>query len=126
GQPSAASSNADGRTQSLRALCRSLPSRTPGRRALALWSARKGRTMWNDVTRRVGVVANAAALLPALIGLGASAPPAGAAGPEFLSVPSPSMGHNITVEFQGGGAPAVYLLDGLRARDDRSGWDIET
>jgi diacylglycerol O-acyltransferase/trehalose O-mycolyltransferase len=36
------------------------------------------------------------------------------------------MGHNITVEFQGGGAPAVYLLDGLRARDDRSGWDIET
>jgi diacylglycerol O-acyltransferase/trehalose O-mycolyltransferase len=36
------------------------------------------------------------------------------------------MGRNITVEFQGGGAPAVYLLDGLRARDDRSGWDIET
>ncbi|BBX21573.1 diacylglycerol acyltransferase/mycolyltransferase Ag85B [Mycolicibacter terrae] len=69
----------------------------------------------------------AAALLPGLIGLGAAAaPPAGAAGPEFLQVPSPSMGHNITVEFQGGGAPAVYLLDGLRARDDRSGWDIET
>ncbi|CAJ1507877.1 esterase family protein [[Mycobacterium] holstebronense] len=85
--------------------------------------------MWNNAThrpRRVSAVAAAAALLPALIGLGASAPPAGAAGPEFLSVPSPSMGHNITVEFQGGGAPAVYLLDGLRARDDRSGWDIET
>ncbi len=36
------------------------------------------------------------------------------------------MGHNITVEFQAGGSAAVYLLDGLRARDDRSGWDIET
>ncbi|WP_067970507.1 esterase family protein [Mycolicibacter icosiumassiliensis] len=85
--------------------------------------------MWNNATDRprpVSAVAVASALLPALIGLGASAPPADAAGPEFLSVPSPSMGHNITVEFQGGGAPAVYLLDGLRARDDRSGWDIET
>ncbi|QZA06762.1 esterase family protein [Mycolicibacter heraklionensis] len=85
--------------------------------------------MGNNAThrpRRVSAVAAAAVLLPALIGLGASAPPAGAAGPEFFSVPSPSMGHNITVEFQGGGAPAVYLLDGLRARDDRSGWDIET
>jgi diacylglycerol O-acyltransferase/trehalose O-mycolyltransferase len=30
------------------------------------------------------------------------------------------------VQFQGGGPKAVYLLDGLRARDDRSGWDIET
>ena len=29
-------------------------------------------------------------------------------------------------QFQGGGAHAVYLLDGLRARDDNSGWDIET
>lgn len=67
-----------------------------------------------------------ATLLPGVIGLAAAPPPAGAAGTEFLSVPSPSMGHNITVEFQGGGAPAVYLLDGLRARDDRSGWDIET
>lgn len=85
--------------------------------------------MWNNATDRprpVSAVAVASALLPALIGLGASAPPADAAGPEFLSVPSPSMGHNITVEFQSGGAPAVYLLDGLRARDDRSGWDIET
>jgi S-formylglutathione hydrolase FrmB len=53
-------------------------------------------------------------------------PSARAANPEFLQVPSAAMGRNITVEFQGGGAPAVYLLDGLRARDDRSGWDIET
>jgi diacylglycerol O-acyltransferase/trehalose O-mycolyltransferase len=43
-------------------------------------------------------------------------------------VPSPSMGRDIKVQFQGGGAgsPAVYLLDGLRARDDFNGWDIET
>lgn len=70
-----------------------------------------------------GVVATA---LPALLGLVGAAPAARAAAPEFLQVSSPSMGHNITVEFQSGGAPAVYLLDGLRARDDRSGWDIET
>lgn len=85
--------------------------------------------MWKNAThrrRRVSAVAASAGLLSALLGVGPSAPPAGAAGPEFLSVPSPSMGHNITVEFQGGGAPAVYLLDGLRARDDRSGWDIDT
>jgi diacylglycerol O-acyltransferase/trehalose O-mycolyltransferase len=36
------------------------------------------------------------------------------------------MGRDIPVKFQGGGAHAVYLLDGLRARDDNSGWDIET
>lgn len=77
-------------------------------------------------TRRAANVIAAAGMLPGLIGLAAPAPPAAAAGPEFLAVPSPGMGHNITVEFQGGGAPAVYLLDGLRARDDRSGWDIET
>jgi diacylglycerol O-acyltransferase/trehalose O-mycolyltransferase len=68
----------------------------------------------------------AAAALPGLVGLAGTAPPARAAAPEFLQVPSAGMGRNITVEFQSGGAPAVYLLDGLRARDDRSGWDIET
>jgi diacylglycerol O-acyltransferase/trehalose O-mycolyltransferase len=32
------------------------------------------------------------------------------------------------VQFQTGGpnAPAVYLLDGLRAQDDFNGWDINT
>ncbi|MBU8831287.1 esterase family protein [Mycolicibacterium goodii] len=45
---------------------------------------------------------------------------------EMLSVPSPSMGRDIKVQFQGGGSHAVYLLDGLRARDDFNGWDIET
>ncbi|WP_370068164.1 esterase family protein [Mycobacterium sp. MAA66] len=45
---------------------------------------------------------------------------------EQLSVPSPSMGRDIKVEFQGGGPHAVFLLDGLRAQDDQSGWDINT
>ncbi|MET0476110.1 MAG: alpha/beta hydrolase family protein [Mycobacterium sp.] len=45
---------------------------------------------------------------------------------EGLQVPSASMGRNILVQFQGGGPHAVYLLDGLRAQDDFSGWDINT
>lgn len=45
---------------------------------------------------------------------------------ETLMVPSPSMGRDITVQFQGGGPHAVYLLDGLRAQEDFSGWDINT
>ncbi|MET0699836.1 MAG: alpha/beta hydrolase family protein [Mycobacterium sp.] len=52
---------------------------------------------------------------------------------EYLDVYSASMGRNIQVEFQGAGraassapAKAVYLLDGLRAQDDYSGWDINT
>lgn len=44
----------------------------------------------------------------------------------MLSVPSAAMGRDIQVQFQGGGSHAVYLLDGLRARDDFNGWDIET
>ena len=79
----------------------------------------------NRWTRRLIASGTAAVTLPALVVFGGAAP-ARAAAPEFLQVPSASMGHNITVEFQSGGAAAVYLLDGLRARDDRSGWDIET
>jgi diacylglycerol O-acyltransferase/trehalose O-mycolyltransferase len=45
---------------------------------------------------------------------------------EMLDVPSPSMGRNIRVQFQGGGPHSVYLLDGLRAQDDFNGWDINT
>src|SRR3977135_844189 len=45
---------------------------------------------------------------------------------EYLMVPSPSMGRDIKVQFQGGGKHAVYLLDGLRAQDDYNGWDINT
>jgi diacylglycerol O-acyltransferase/trehalose O-mycolyltransferase len=45
---------------------------------------------------------------------------------EYLNVPSPSMGLDIKVQFQGGGPHSVLLLDGLRAQDDFSGWDINT
>ena len=76
--------------------------------------------------RRLAATAVAAAALPGLAGVIGGEPSARAASPEFLQVPSAAMGHDITVEFQQGGAPALYLLDGLRARDDRSGWDIET
>lgn len=76
--------------------------------------------------QRLLATAAATVALPGLVGLAGTAPPARAAAPEFLQVPSAGMGRNITVEFQGGGAPAACLLDGLRARDDRSGWEIET
>ncbi len=36
------------------------------------------------------------------------------------------MGRNIRIQFQGGGEHAVFLMDGLRAQDDFSGWDINT
>ncbi|MBV8349020.1 MAG: hypothetical protein JOZ49_16280, partial [Mycolicibacterium sp.] len=36
------------------------------------------------------------------------------------------MGRNIRVEFQGGGQHALLLLDGLRAQNDYSGWDVNT
>ncbi|WP_395308338.1 alpha/beta hydrolase family protein [Mycobacterium sp. AMU20-3851] len=45
---------------------------------------------------------------------------------ETVMVPSAAMGRDVKVQFQGGGTHAVYLLDGLRARDDANGWDIET
>ncbi|HZA10011.1 alpha/beta hydrolase family protein [Mycobacterium sp.] len=75
-------------------------------------------------TRRFLAAAAAAFLLSGLIGVIGHAPTAHAA--ETVMVPSPSMGRDIPVQFQGGGPKAVYLLDGLRARDDRNGWDIET
>ncbi|MBX5487421.1 esterase family protein [Mycolicibacterium hassiacum] len=75
--------------------------------------------------RRLGVAAVAALLLPGLVGLAGGLPRAHAE-VEFLNVPSAAMGRDILVQFQGGGNKAVYLLDGMRARDDRNGWDIET
>ena len=77
------------------------------------------------VLRLFSSAAFAATLLAGPIGVLGDTPTAAAAA-EVLSVPSPSMGRDIQVQFQGGGAHAVYLLDGLRARDDRNGWDIET
>ncbi len=69
--------------------------------------------------------------LAVLVGLLGPPSPAGAwsrAGlpVETLVVPSAAMGRDVKVQFQGGGPHAVYLLDGLRARDDVNGWDIET
>ncbi len=82
-------------------------------------------------TRRLALTAVVAALLSGLAGMFVSAPNAGAFSRpglpvEYLMVPSPSMGRDIKIEFQPGGSHAVYLLDGLRARDDWNGWDIET
>jgi diacylglycerol O-acyltransferase / trehalose O-mycolyltransferase len=81
--------------------------------------------------RRLAVATLAAAVLPGMIGLLGAPATAGAWSRdglpiEILTVPSPSMGRDVKVEFQGGGSHAVYLLDGLRARDDFNGWDIET
>ncbi|HZQ33331.1 MAG TPA: alpha/beta hydrolase family protein [Mycobacterium sp.] len=79
--------------------------------------------------RRFIVATVVAALLP-ILGMWVTAPAARAFSRpglpvEYLMVPSPSMGRDIKVEFQPGGNHAVYLLDGLRARDDWNGWDIE-
>ena len=83
------------------------------------------------MARRLFAGALAALVLPGLIAVaGGSGSAAAYSRPglpvETLMVPSAAMGRDIPVKFQGGGAHAVYLLDGLRARDDNSGWDIET
>ncbi len=83
------------------------------------------------IVRRLTVAVAAIAMVPGLVGLTGSMPTAAAYSREGLpveqlDVPSPSMGRNIKVEFQGGGPKAVYLLDGLRAQEDASGWDINT
>jgi diacylglycerol O-acyltransferase / trehalose O-mycolyltransferase len=82
-------------------------------------------------TPRMLIAAVAAVAMAMPLGLLGALPTAGAYSRpglpvEYLMVPSPSMGRDIKVEFQGGGRHAVYLLDGLRARDDLNGWDIET
>jgi diacylglycerol O-acyltransferase / trehalose O-mycolyltransferase len=82
-------------------------------------------------SRRLVIAAVAAAVLPGLIGVaGGSATASAFSRPglpvEYLQVPSPSMGRDIKIQFQGGGPHAVYLLDGLRAQDDFNGWDINT
>ena len=83
--------------------------------------------------RRLFITAFMAVLLPAFVGLFGGAASANAFSKpglpvEYLMVPSAGMGRNIKVQFQSGGvnAPAVYLLDGLRAQDDFNGWDINT
>src|ERR1700756_4032178 len=76
--------------------------------------------------RRLPSAIFASVLLAGLVGATGQPVTARADAPEVLMVPSPSMGRDIAVQFQGGGPKAVYLLDGLRAQDDRNGWDINT
>jgi diacylglycerol O-acyltransferase/trehalose O-mycolyltransferase len=81
--------------------------------------------------KRLSAALLAVLALPGLMGITAQTPTAAAYSRpglpiEQLDVPSPSMGRNIRVTFQGGGPHAVYLLDGLRAQEDASGWDINT
>jgi len=83
--------------------------------------------------RRLAVSAAVAAVLPGLVGVvGETAAANAFSRPglpvEYLDVPSAGMGRDIRIQFQSGGpnSPAVYLLDGLRAQDDFSGWDINT
>ena len=82
--------------------------------------------------RKFAVVALAAAVLPGVVSLAGGSATAGAFSRpglpvEYLMVPSASMGRDIKIQFQkGNGSHAVYLLDGLRARDDFNGWDLET
>jgi diacylglycerol O-acyltransferase/trehalose O-mycolyltransferase len=87
--------------------------------------------MRGATVRRLVTVAAATAVLPGLIGVTGGSAVAGAfSRPGLpvvdLQVHSASMGRDIKIQFQGGGSKAVYLLDGLRARDDFNGWDIET
>jgi len=83
----------------------------------------------------VGAMAmvTATAVLPGLVGVVGGSATAGAFSRpglpvEYLMVPSAGMGRDIKVQFQSGGpnSPSVYLLDGLRAQEDFSGWDINT
>jgi len=102
--------------------------------------------------RRVLAIAAVLLTLPALTAAVGGTPNANAFSREglpveYLDVYSTSMGRNIRVQFQPavaapapepGTAPpttpappaasskAVYLLDGMRARDDYNGWDVET
>ncbi|CAN5143939.1 diacylglycerol acyltransferase/mycolyltransferase Ag85C [soil metagenome] len=82
------------------------------------------------VGRRLLAGASAALVLSGLVVAGEPATAGAYSRPglpvETLMVPSAAMGMDVPVRFQGGGTKAVYLLDGLRARDDNSGWDIET
>ena len=81
--------------------------------------------------RRQLVVAAAMLTLPALAVVVGGTPNANAFSREglpveYLDVYSTSMGRNIRVQFQAAGPKVVYLLDGMRAQDDYSGWDINT
>lgn len=86
---------------------------------------------WRKLVRRLTAVTASLAMLPGLVAIAGGSATAGAFSREglpveYLDVYSAAMGRDIRVQFQGGGAKAVYLLDGLRAQDDFNGWDINT
>ncbi|NGX08969.1 alpha/beta hydrolase-fold protein [Mycobacteroides franklinii] len=92
---------------------------------------RRVSAMRGAATRFLAATALGAMVLPALVGVSGGLAMANAFSRpglpvEYLEVPSAAMGRDIKVEFQGGGPKALYLLDGQRAREDFSGWDIET
>jgi len=94
-------------------------------------SVEKLRNAASRLPRRLMVAAVGAALLSGLVGaVGGTGSASAFSRPglpvEYLQVPSAAMGRDIKVQFQPGGTHAVYLLDGLRAQDDFSGWDINT
>ncbi|WP_454793737.1 esterase family protein [Mycolicibacterium lutetiense] len=82
------------------------------------------------MSRRVAAAAISGLMLPGLVMAGpiptAAAYSRDGLPVERLQVPSAAMGRDITVQFQGGGPHALFLLDGLRAQDDDNGWDINT
>src|SRR5256714_643391 len=97
----------------------------------AMKFAEKFRGAAGSLPRRLAIATVGAALLAGLVGAIGGSATVGAFSKkglpvEYLNVPSASMGHDIRVQFQGGGPHAVYLLDGLRAQDDFNGWDINT
>src|SRR5215510_12855339 len=92
---------------------------------------KKAMSSVNNLARHMIAGSLATLLLSVLVAFAGGVPTAAAYSRpglpvETLMVPSAAMGRNIPVKFQGGGSHAVYLLDGLRARDDNSGWDLET
>jgi diacylglycerol O-acyltransferase/trehalose O-mycolyltransferase len=84
------------------------------------------------VAVRLAVAALATTVSIDLVGIVVGLPTAAAfssgAPVEQLDVPSPSMGRDIRVEFESGGAGshAVYLLDTMEAANDYNGWDRNT
>ena len=72
---------------------------------------------------RLSSLGRVACALVLATGLWAATPHvARAAGVEYLMVPSPAMGRDIPVAFQGGGPHAVFLLDAFNAAPDVSNW----
>src|ERR1700692_4541334 len=97
----------------------------------AMKFAEKFRGAASRLPRRLAIAIMGAALLSGLVGAIGGSATVGAFSKkglpvEYLQVPSAAMGHDIKVQFQGGGPHAVYMLDGLRAQDDFNGWDINT